>query len=217
MRKTIALLIALLIIIFCACQKQLETANNQDRVSEETLRELRKEYPYCDDYGSVDQIGIKSMEDIREKNVRAVIVFEPCGGWEFQYMHLQPFEEEVDWVRSTYEGVFLPIHVISVLWKDDSFSQNENLTLYFGADFYAEECRVFEAFVEGEKYVGYVIDLGENAPLANEPDLYVVSKNGAYYLTDEQVIISICSWPGIDECSGMYLNTFKEIIVELFK
>lgn len=211
-RRLIALFFALLLIL-CACK-----GGSDVRVSEKALARLREEYPYNDQKNEVlGQYYIPSefytFEGYigRESNDLGVVV-EIIGDWYDVYAYdVSIYDDpELDAMTPPGAGDFhyrvIDAEVTRVLWG--ALSEGDTITLSFGPAQRSENLGLEDIYVEGQRLICLAASFPDN-PFDLE-NLCRTSKDYTYYITKNDVVLSVVSFEGADVASGMYLETFAQ-------
>jgi len=196
--KHMALSVLALLLLFSACAPKAE------RVSDEELKELRKQYPYNDATSEfVD--GVTPHQAYPDFDawiyradpffIHAVVVLEPEGEW-----------HELD--NGRLDVLARDAKIKEVLWTKGSLKAGDKVTL--GLGFYLEY-QLEKVYAEDETLVCILFEPQKDHGL---PNYFLTLKEYTLYLTKDDVVLSVSSAGGPDSVSGMYLHAFEKLMNE---
>lgn len=206
--RGLAALLALLLLTACAPKAE--------RVTDEELRALRAEYPYDDRCGTADLRVLESFDDLTGfflMDCAAVLTL--TGDWERRTVTLAPADGAPDGPGLEMTGVLCRARVDQVLCGEDYLEGQDEITLYLGSTQTAGMFSLRDVFVPGSQLVCLLHRDSAKNPFAEDEALYSTAKWAAYYLTPEGAVLSVMSMPGLDECSGLYLDAFAQRLASL--
>ena len=192
MKKILLCLLALLLL--CGCTE------DPARVSAEELAALRARYPYSDEVAHPLHTPDETLcpdfqtylsyfnEPYSDPSAYTLAVIDLTGD---RFLNGTPR------MRAKAE---------QILWGDD-LTAGEEFYLNFGL--HADD-GMYEIFQKGARLVCF---------LKTQPnsDSLFVSKDRTWYLTEDNVVLSIFSVRGLDETSGLYLDAFAELVTDTMK
>lgn len=196
--KHMALSVLAFLLLFSACAPKAE------RVSDEELKELRKQYPYNDATSEfVD--GVTPHQAYPDFDawiyradpffIHAVVVLEPEGEWH---------ELDNGWL----DVLARDAKIKEVLWTKGSLKAGDKVTL--GLGFYLEY-QLEKVYAEDETLVCILFEPQKDHGL---PNYFLTLKEYTLYLTKDDVVLSVSSAGGPNSVSGMYLHAFEKLINE---
>jgi len=230
-RSLLRLCCCLCIILICfltACTPK------QAKISEAELVQLRKQYPYNDAISTVAQMTpwdivyptFDSLLGVYNQRVNhkfyAAVVLEMTGDWYSSSCYVAPYDDEalnkIVTEKTPSIGHFTwELHdavIKQVLWGGEGLEEGDTIALGFGSTLYVGGMELDAIYLSGNRYVCFLAEESENA-LPVE-DLYSTAKTHTWYLTQQDVLVSVTSKPGQDVVSGMYLSAFTDLIYETF-
>lgn len=220
----VAALSLLLLLAACAQAPEEPAAPRGDRVTDAQLAELREEYPCVDSlYGVAVQYAPAQEEQTFAEfyangSVTAVVEVTLAEEWYDVGGAVSIFgDEEKDaylpqFGTATYHVIDAEIE--QVLWGGEDLAAGETITLSFGSTLLNSPSRQEAAFVAGERYVMIVQEWPDNP--AGAPHFYRAGENASFYLTDDDVVLSVSSQAAAEEASGLYLDTFTDKVLSTF-
>lgn len=227
--RSFLVLFSLLLLASCAPVPQAE------RVSDEELKHLRQEFP-CNDarsslalsmdpekaYPTFEKLLGIDNPYLKMPDFYAVVAIRMTeDDWYTLGESVQPFQdaelnEQAQQRTPDLFRIVWPVHdavVEQVLWGGEDLEPGDTITLGFGADGYVGGMELERCYFADGRYVCFLLDRRDSSFHCDT--LFSSSKNYTYYLSDENVIVSMTSVPGLDECSGMYLDAFTERVCSL--
>ena len=214
----VVLCLCMLFTCLCACSNKQAA----ERVSDEGLSKLRKDFPYADPYSPLTQV-MYSYDELYPKfdttllsGVCAIAVLEFVGEWgEASDTSVKMYDDEKlnQTVPNANSGLRWVVHsakVKKVLWGGSDLSAGDTITVGFGDIRVVNYGSLEKVFVSGNEYVCFLTD--HRYKNFDVEQLYGASLLRSYYLTNKDVVMSVTSTAGFDECSGMYLDAFVEKI-----
>jgi len=214
--KIIALLL-IAVLVASALLSSCGVKSARSRISDEELAQLRAKYPYNDEMGTIDLI--QTWSRFQEINApfytyHAVVVVTLRDNWfSGSGKEVSPFDhadETAPVVTTSLRGLYCEAEVEQVLWGGEDLSAGDVIPLGFGSTMAAEMLDIENSFFSGETYICFLFQSSEEGV----GTYYPTSKRTAYRLINDKILLSISSEPGIDECSGMYLDAFTKLVHE---
>ena len=225
-RTGTALLLLLALLLLASCAR----APKPERVSEEELAHLRLEFP-CNDarsslamsmdpkkaYPTFEKLLGIDNPYLEMPDFYAVVAIRMTeDDWYTLGESVQPFQdaalnEQAQQRTPDLFQIVWPVHdavVEQVLWGGEDLEPGDTITLGFGADGYVGGMQLERCYFADGRYVCFLLDRRDSSFHCDR--LFSSSKNYTYYLSDQDVLASMTSTPGLDECSGMYLDAFAE-------
>lgn len=192
--KHMALSVLAFLLLFSACAPKAE------RVSDEELKELRKQYPYNDATSEfVD--GVTPHQAYPDFDawiyradpffIHAVVVLEPEGEW-----------RELD--NGWHDVLARDAKIKEVLWTKGSLKAGDKVTLGLGMYL---KYQVEKVYAEDKTLVCILFEPQKDHGL---PNYFLTPKEYTLYLTKDDVLLSVSSAGGPDSVSGMYLHAFEK-------
>ncbi len=217
------LCVLMLLFALCACASEPQP----ERVSDEELAQLREQYPYNDKtpgvLGQLSEIttGITTFEEYANREtLDTVVALEVIGDWYYLDGSISVYGDEAldayapSWA-STMEHKVIDAKVEKVLWGNSELQKGDIVTLSFGSTRVSEGRDNESVFLPGERYVCLMQDFYDN--IYQKEGLYRASKDYTYYLTEQDVLISVTSILGADDASGMYLDAFERRVIPVME
>ena len=225
MRKRWLMVLAIVLAItsiLSACTPSLEDG----RVTSESLAKLRKQYPYRDGNTATGQIEsydqmFPTFEDLAKSlvgNVQAVVILELTGDWyAATNTEIRPSsDEELNLALPGGNcGLTWVLHdavVEKVLWGGEDINANDKITLGFGSLLATSGQDVESSYVKKQKYVCILEDRSEMN--LGTDTLFGVGKLYTYYLTRQDIVLSLSSAKCQDDNSGLTLTAFESLVNE---
>ena len=199
-RNKYIICILVFLLLFSACAPKAE------RVSDEELKALRKQYPYND---AVNEVVDWIPADLaypdfaswiyREEpfSIHTVAVLKPVGEW------TEP--------NHSSDPVLREAKIEEVLWTRGSVKTGDGVKLSLGSKFTSYGMEFEKVYAEGERLVCILF---ERPDAYGEESVFAAGKAYTFYLTKQDVLLSVSSAPGPDSVSGMYLHAFKTLMAE---
>lgn len=198
--KHMALSVLALLLLFSACAPKAE------RVSDEELKALRKQYPYNDATSEVVD-GVTPHQAYPDFDawiyredpffIHAVVVLEPVGA---------------GYVLDGLVDVFVhDAKIEKVLWTKETVKAGDNITLSLAPKIGSYGMELETVYVEGQKLVCVLFEPNKDYGVE---DFFVTTKEYTLYLTKDDVVLSVSSAGGPDSVSGMYLHAFEKFMNE---
>ena len=106
------------------------------------------------------------------------------------------------------------VKIEKVLWGGEDLKKADTITLGFGAGVVTGGQGLETVFRVGDRFVCFLIDW-RNRDTFNSETLFVTSKDHLFYVTKDDVVLSVTSVAGADEVSGLYLNSFETLVNEI--
>lgn len=219
-QKTLLVVLCLCMLLTCLCA--CSNKQSAERVTDEQLSKLREDLPYADPYAPLTQV-MHTYDELYPKfdttllnGVCAIAVLEFVGEWgEARDTSVKMYDDEElnQTVPNANRGLRWVIHgakVKKVLWGGSDLSAGDEITIGFGDISVVNYNSLKNVFVSGDEYVCFLTD--HRYKKFDVEQLYGASLLRSYYLTSKDVVMSVTSTPGFDECSGMYLDAFAEKI-----
>ncbi len=211
-RRALSGMLCVLILLFalCACASE----PRPERVPDEELALLREQYPYHDAESSMGnhlpyETVYPTFERLGSLQFYAALVIECSSDWYMLETYVSPFGGETSNARLPQTNIQLltiDATVEEILWGGEELSTGETITLGYGTTAMVSGKDLQGCIMEGNRYVVLVVDYRDN-PYGAE-NLFNTGKFLTYYPTDQNVLLSVTSVPGADECSGMYVDAF---------
>lgn len=216
-KRTFCILLCAILLISCFAS----CAAKPERITDEELKALREQYPYDEQtpiMASVSYDDVQNWEEVMAAiDPYAVVVLEFSGEWFSGTAPHSPLPdvdpEDLPEAVGSISALFHPAVIDKVLWGGEGLEKGEEITLRFGAIWRLKE--LTPTYQEGGKYVCFLFDSLENN--YNIPSYYV-EKTETWHLVDQDVILAATPYiKCVDDCSGMYLNTFETFINATFE
>ena len=189
--------ILVFLLLFSACAPKAE------RVSDEELKALRKQYPYNDATSEVVD-GVTPQQAYPDFDawiyredpfvIHAVVILESEGEW-----HV---------LDSAVDALARDAKIREVLWTKGNLKAGDKVTLGLGPYIVSQLEKVY---AEGEKLVCILFEPHKDHGV---PNYFLTAKEYTLYLTKDDVLLSVSSAGGPDSVSGMYLHAFEKLINE---
>lgn len=221
-KRLIAVIILCLAVLLSSCS----TDNPQNKLSKTELEELRTEFPYNDvDNTLEDRIVLEHFQDLSKYQnnslnrpaIDAVIIVTLTGEmFSEKAKEVLPFRENTSDsppAPTTLVGNYCFAIVEDILWGGIESEVGEEVVIGLGSSLRAEGLDYKHCFIPGQRYV-MLVNQSENDSIGV---FYPTSKYASYYLTDDDILLSITSEPGFDECSGLTVLAFKNLCGEVLK
>lgn len=199
-RNKYIICILVFLLLFSACAPKAE------RVSDEELKALRKQYPYNDATSEVVD-GVTPQQAYPDFDawiyrgdpfiIHAVVVLEPEGEW-----HV---------LDSTVDVLTHDAKIKEALWTKGNLKAGDKVALGLGPKFASYGMELEKTYVEGEKLVCILFEPYKDHGV---PNYFQTAKEYTLYLTKDDVLLSVSSAGGPDSVSGMYLHAFEKLINE---
>ncbi|MBR2782366.1 MAG: hypothetical protein IKE00_03415 [Oscillospiraceae bacterium] len=191
------------------------------KLPDETIGMLRLKYPCNDNMGNIDRISkIEHFSDLKdyEELFDAVIVVTLTGEYfTGTTQEIEPFEGEQTSTTPVGPTSFTPLYhsaiVDEVIWNREGYLPEEEIVLGFSSTLAAEMLDYKNCFLGGQTYVLFVNHVDKE----NIGRIYSLNKITAYYVSDEGVVLSVTSEPGINELTGVQLGDLKDAVTKVFK
>lgn len=205
MKKWISVLLLL-----CACVPFLFCSCNQPKeepLSQEEVQALRGKYAYMK---NPELLSIRPIYDLRELYDREDMV----NGF-------SAVTVTGDWIRikgnvsmgtglgsQGITAMILPVHIDEMIFGNTKYNGSADTYLWFGSDAVVPEPNLF---AKGDRFV-----LSTNFPTEPQAfaehgiDEYLSTGVMGYYLTDDNVLISLKEDPGFEKYSGWRLTAFAK-------
>lgn len=188
------------LLLFSACAPKAE------RVSDEELKALRKQYPYNDATsefvdGATPHQAYPDFDAwiYREDPffIHAVVVLEPVGEW---YV-----------LDSLVDVLARDAKIKEVLWTKGNLKAGDRVSLGVAAHFGSYGMELEKVYAEGQKLVCILYEPNKEYGV---PNFFHTTKEYTLYLTKDDVVLSVSSAGGPDSVSGMYLHAFEKFMNE---
>ena len=211
-----SLIFSLLLLASCA------RAPKPERVSEEELAHLREEYPISDELSPVasyDFDPFQTWEGMAQKTTPyTVVVLEITGNRFVNTIYASPFsnaQANAAVGLQRLDGQFIPAKVLKCLGGEFELKEGDKIALGFGANVVAPPAILDAAYQAGNRYVCILKDVSSLNLGYTVENAYLATKYQTFYLTDNDVLLTMTSHLAcLNECSGMYLDTFEETLRE---
>ena len=105
------------------------------------------------------------------------------------------------------------VKVSEVLWGGEGINKGDIITLGFGSTLITDGLDIEKVFQIGNRFVCFLEDW-RNAEIFHHESLFVTTKDHLFYISKDEVVLSVTSVPGADEASGLYLNSFEALVNE---
>ena len=172
------------------------------RVSDEELAALREQYPYNDELNPLVCL-VDSMDNL-------------YPDFETVIRNLnEPFNDPsnytlavIDLTGDRYsEGGLsrMKAKAVQILWGD-GLQEEEECYLSFGWF----DAGIGKVFQKGERLVCFL----RATPSVG---VFSASKTLTWYLTEHNIVLSVVSTKGLDETSGLYLDSFAQLVTDTMK
>ncbi|MBR2782174.1 MAG: hypothetical protein IKE00_02425 [Oscillospiraceae bacterium] len=223
------IIVAILVLVFSfltGCSISSTSASNP-----KTVEQLREEYGYFDEQGTFSNsipnelvyptfetlMGINNKYGIT-RDFYAVVSIEICSDWYEISKRERPFNEDsineqiIEATPSITQIVWpvVDAKVVDVLWGSNDLKKDDIITLGFGSKTYISGMQLEKVYKQGEKLVCFLVE--NDFGYAN---MYSTGRLYTYFLTEDDIVMSVTSTPGADECSGMSLDAFVQKFSEL--
>ena len=188
------------------------------RLSNEEVASLRTNFPYNDvDYSLSDRDILEHFTDLSRYQtildrpaIEAVLVVT-LNGDPFSDVENDnaPFDEQSDHAPASptnLTGNFCMATVEKTLWGEE-VEAGSLITVGLGSKPLAEALDYKSCFCPGQRYV-LLVNQAQNDSIGS---FYAATKYAAFYLTEDDILMSITSDPGMDECSGMTAAAFADL------
>ena len=217
MRKLLCLLAALMLLSACAQEPRPE------RVTDEELAALREDYPVVE-YGYGSLSNGPSLETLVESGLYttpeslmadpehpyyAAVIVTLQGEWRQLTGYASPFGDPVwDEALPSSAGQItwevLDAEIDEILWGGEGLAVGDTITVGFGDVGFLGAYPLEETFLPGGRYVFFLTP----STIFDEP-AYGAARSSAYYLTGDDVALSVENLPGAEALSGYYLPAFR--------
>lgn len=216
MKRIAWFLLALLLLCSCASPKP-------ERVTEAELAALRAQYPYNNTPPSIADMAsyrdtYPTLEKLLELNNAdgptfcAVAVLKMKGDW---YEISTDFPEYPDWTDTLFPSnrnitwTVRDAKVQQILWGGKDLKKGDTITLGFGSSIMTFGAELELVYRTGEELVCFLFD-ARNLEFVGGENLYSTSKAHTFFLSKEDVVLSVSDAKGPDSVSGMYLHAFAQ-------
>lgn len=212
-----ALVLALLLLAGCAPRT--------GSVSAEELAQLRETYPVDNAFLALSQ-STKTNDEVWPtfqdlayyNDFYAVAILEMKGDW-YTVTNTGVKMYDDDRLNNTIPGANRGLKweahdavVQEILWGGEELEAGDTVTLGFGDVIVTAGDFLSRTYVPGGRYICFLAERDELG--FNIEHFYATAKPVSYYLTDQDVVLSIMDFAGAEECSGLYLRTFEERLLE---
>ena len=193
----------------CSCKPAAPAPLPADEVAA-----LREQYAYLKD---PELLSIRPVHDIGElfgadDLTRGFAVITVTGDW-IQYKEtLSPGD---GLPLSTITTMLLPVHIDSMIFGSAQYTGSPDTVLWFGSNYVVPQPEVFAI---GSRFVlstSVPTDLNQFADI-DIHEFLNASSNG-YFLTENDVLLSLKDDPGIEVYSGWHLDAFAAEINAMLK
>jgi len=192
--------------------------NLPERVTERELAELRMEYPRHGGFHPLSQrIAITKWDSLRSDSLSGLVILDFIGDYCIQSPAPKRtlFEGPALNYRTAEGVIYLFARVEEVLIGCEDLQVGDLVPVSLGTTYTSSGIESFRMALEGKRFVSLVSQ-------QKEEDSYYLpnglssSEMGRFFLTPDDVVL-YCGYDFdtvLDECSGMYLSAFTELIRE---
>ena len=218
-RASTALLLLLTLLLLASCA----AAPKPERASEEELARLREEYPISDELSPVasyDFDPCQTWEGLAETtSPHTIVVVEITGDRFVNTIYASPFsnaQANAAIGLQRLDGQFFPAKVLKCLGGEFELKKGDEIALAFGANGIAPPAILDAAYQTGNRYVCFLKDISDLKTSYTVENMYRATKYQTFYLTDDDVLLTMTSYIAcMNECSGMYLDAFEQLLPEV--
>ncbi len=193
-------LCVLIVLLISGCK----TSNAAERIPPEELEQLRLVYPYND-------------KNRIQEEFAPITQFEDLSALQNNYDR-PAFDAVICAVYGETEiignSVFASVTVEKALWGGKELQAGDDVFIGLGNPLTSYKRRDYEhCFFPGQRYV-LMVNRAESEYVGT---YYPTNKYTAYYVTEDDIILSVTSEPGIDECSGMTVSAFQKMCSDVLE